>query len=115
MPLKHKSLASLMHLFSLFLTFFLPLVVLLLTRKRSSYFRHHAKEGLNLHFTFFPIFLLLRIIAIGWPFADTISMLLIGMETVFIIWAAYCTLMDRPFSYPVIRFFKVKGDTPYAI
>ncbi|WP_366248948.1 DUF4870 domain-containing protein [Terribacillus aidingensis] len=114
MPLKQKILASMMHLLSLFLTFFLPLIVLLFVQKRSSYFSHHAKEGLNLHFTFFPVFLLLRIIAINWPPASVVSMLLIGLETVLILWAAYCTLMNRPFSYPVIRFFKVKGETPYA-
>ncbi|SDC95475.1 protein of unknown function [Terribacillus halophilus] len=115
MPLKQKIPASMMHLLSLILTFFLPLIVLLLVRKRSSYFSQHAKEGLNLHFTFFPVFLLLRITSIHYPPAGVASMLLIGLETILIIWAAYCTLIDRPFSYPVIRFFKVKGDTTYVI
>ncbi|PAD35654.1 DUF4870 domain-containing protein [Terribacillus saccharophilus] len=114
MPLKQKILASMMHLLSLLLTFFLPLAVLLFVRKRNCYLSSHAKEGLNLHFTFLPIFIFIRITAEIWPYAGTASMALIGFETVLIARAAYFTLTDRPFSYPVIRFFKVQGDASHA-
>lgn len=52
-PLLHRLLAALMHFLSLLLTFFLPLIVYFAVRKKSDYFSFHAKEGLNLHFTFF--------------------------------------------------------------
>ncbi|MBB4824708.1 putative Tic20 family protein [Sporosarcina luteola] len=108
-PLGKRWLAAAMHVLSLFLTFFLPLAVYFLVRKKSSYFTFHAKEGLNLHFTFFPIFIILtRILAKVWPFAATLALLLILLETVLILIAAIFAVMGKKFSYPVIRYFKTE-------
>ncbi|MFJ7932679.1 DUF4870 domain-containing protein [Peribacillus sp. NPDC096448] len=105
--LKNRILASLMHLLSLIFTFFLPLIVYLMVHKKSKYYTFHAKEGLNLHFTFFPIFLLLTIIAKKWSPAANISLSLIIIETILILIATFFTLKGKKFSYPVIRYFKV--------
>ncbi|GKV55350.1 hypothetical protein NCCP2222_12970 [Sporosarcina sp. NCCP-2222] len=107
--MRKRWLAAAMHILSLFLTFFLPLAVYFLVRKKSSYFTYHAKEGLNLHFTFFPIFIILtRVLAKVWPFAATVALLLILLETILILVAAIFTLMGKKFSYPVIRYFKTE-------
>lgn len=105
-PLLHRLLAALMHFLSLLLTFFLPLIVYFAVRKKSDYFSFHAKEGLNLHFTFFPVFLLLSGLSRLWSPASTISLALILLETVLIGIAAISTLRGKTFSYPVIHYFK---------
>ncbi|WP_369902164.1 DUF4870 domain-containing protein [Bacillus manliponensis] len=106
-PLKNKLLASLMHLLSIFLTFLLPLIVYLIARKRSEYFTFHAKEGLNLHFTFFPIFILLTFLSKNWSPATQISLTVIVIEAILILMAIFFTLKGKKFNYPVIRYFKV--------
>ncbi|MET4559655.1 putative Tic20 family protein [Lysinibacillus parviboronicapiens] len=105
--LLNRGLASLMHLFSLLLTFVLPILVYLVSKDRNKYFADHAKEGMNLHFTFFPVFLLLTLISTKWSAASVLSFALIILETIFIIIAAIYTLKGKKFSYPVIRYFKV--------
>jgi len=59
--LLNRILASSMHLFSLLLTFVLPILVFFSTKGKSKYFAEHAKEGMNLHFTFFPILIILNL------------------------------------------------------
>jgi len=105
--LLNRGLASLMHLFSLVLTFVLPILVYLVTRNKNKYFADHAKEGMNLHFTFFPVFLLLTFISEKWSAASTLSFVLIILETILIVIAAIYTFNGKKFSYPVIRYFKV--------
>lgn len=61
--LLNRVLACLMHLFSLLLTFILPILVYFLSKGRNDYFTNHAKEGMNLHFTFFPVFLILSFVS----------------------------------------------------
>ncbi|CAM4154863.1 hypothetical protein BAMA_05570 [Bacillus manliponensis] len=104
--LQNKLLACFMHLFSMVFTFFLPLIVYFIARKRSEYFAFHAKEGLNLHFTFLPIFTLLTLLAQKWSHATKISLALIVIETILICIAFLFTLKGKPFNYPVIRYFK---------
>jgi len=106
--LLNRGLASLMPLFSLLLTFILPILVYLVSRNKNKYFADHAKEGMNLHFTFFPIFLLLTFISKKWSAVSMISFALIILETILILVAAIYTLNGKKFSYPVIRYFKVK-------
>lgn len=105
--LLHRVMASLMHLFSLLLTFVLPILVYLVAKNRNKYFADHAKEGMNLHFTFFPVFLILNLISLKWRVASVFSYGLIALETVLILIAVLNTLMGKKFSYPVIRYFKV--------
>jgi uncharacterized protein len=105
--LLNRGLASLMHLFSLLLTFVLPILVYLVTRNKNKYFADHAKEGMNLHFTFFPVFLFLTFISEKWSAASTLSFVLIILETILIVIAAIYTINGKKFSYPVIRYFKV--------
>jgi len=105
--LLNRGLASLMHLFSLLLTFILPILVYLVSRNKNKYFADHAKEGMNLHFTFFPVFLLLTFISKKWSAVSMISFALIILETILILVAAIYTLNGKKFSYPVIRYFKV--------
>ncbi|MGE7915743.1 DUF4870 domain-containing protein [Lysinibacillus xylanilyticus] len=105
--LLNRGLASLMHLFSLLLTFILPILVYLVTRNKNKYFADHAKEGMNLHFTFFPVFLFLTFISEKWSAASTLSFVLIILETILIVIAAIYTFSGKKFSYPVIRYFKV--------
>ncbi|MGE8034013.1 hypothetical protein B1B04_09955 [Lysinibacillus sp. KCTC 33748] len=105
--LLNRGLASLMHLLSLILTFILPILVYLVSRNNNKYFADHAKEGMNLHFTFFPVFLLLTFISKKWSAVSMISFALIILETILILVAAIYTLYGKKFSYPVIRYFKV--------
>lgn len=105
--LLNRGLASLMHLFSLLLTFVLPVLVYLVTKGRNKYFADHAKEGMNLHFTFFPILLTLTFISKKWSVASVLSITLIILEAILILIAAFYTLKGKKFSYPVIRYFKV--------
>lgn len=105
--LSYRVWASLMHLFSLLLTFILPIVVYLLSKGRNDYFTQHAKEGMNLHFTFFPIFLTLTFMSQKFSVASTLSIALLILETILIIIATVCTLIGKKFSYPVIKYFKV--------
>ncbi|MBS4207238.1 DUF4870 domain-containing protein [Bacillus sp. FJAT-50079] len=99
--------ASSMHLFSLLLTFVLPILVYLGTKDRNKYFADHAKEGMNLHFTFFPIFLILNLVSLKWSVVSVFSYGLIILETILILIAVIYTLKGKKFSYPVIRYFKV--------
>ncbi len=101
--LLNRGLASLIHLFSLLLTFILPMLVYLGTKKRNKYFADHAKEGMNLHFTFFPILLILNLMNMGPVFTYG----LLTLETILILIAAIYALKGKKFSYPVIRYFKV--------
>lgn len=101
--LVNRVLASLMHLFSLLLTFILPILVYLWTKKRNKYFADQAKEGMNLHFTFFPILLILRLM----NFEPVFTYGLLILETILIGIAAFYALKGKKFSYPVIRYFKV--------
>lgn len=105
--LLNRVFASLMHLFSLLLTFILPLLVHLGARDRNKYFSDHAKEGMNLHFTFLPIFLILNLISLKWRVISVFSYGLIILETILILVAVIFTLKGKKFSYPVIRYFKV--------
>lgn len=105
--LLNRILASFMHLFSLLLTFVLPILVYLGTKRRSKYFADHAKEGMNLHFTFFPIFLLLNLFSIRWSVLSIFSYGLITLEAILILIAVINTLRGKKFSYPVIRYFNV--------
>lgn len=105
--LSNRVLASLMHLFSLLLTFFLPIIVYAVSKDRNDYFTNHAKEGMNLHFTFFPIFLILTFVSKKIKMASILSFSLIILETIFILIATIYTLKGKKFSYPVIRYFKV--------
>lgn len=102
----NRVLAALMHLLSLFLTFFLPLIVYFFVRKKSNYFSLHAKEGLNLHFTLFPIFMLLSGLSRLWVPAAYIALVLLLLEAILICIATVCTLRGKTFSYPVIRYFR---------
>lgn len=101
--LLNRVFASLMHLFSLMLTFVLPLLIYLGTKNRSEYFAGHAKEGMNLHFTFFPILLILNLMNVGPVF--TYGLLI--LESILILIAAIYALKGKMFSYPVIRYFSV--------
>lgn len=105
--LLNRILASLMHLFSLVLTFILPILVYLGTKKRNKYFADHAKEGMNLHFTFFPVLLILSLISLRWNMLSALSYGLIVFETILILIAVVYTLKGKKFSYPAIRYFKV--------
>lgn len=105
--LLNRILASLMHLFSLLLTFVLPILVYLGTKGRNKYFADHAKEGMNLHFTFFPVFLILNLISLRWSVLSAFSYGLITIEAILILIAVVYTLKGKKFSYPVIRYFKV--------
>lgn len=102
-----RGLASLMHLFSLLLTFVLPVLVYLGVKDRNKYFAGHAKEGMNLHFTFFPVFLILNLISRKWSVVSVFPIGLIILETILILIAVIYTLKGKRFSYPVIRYFKV--------
>ncbi|MBY7141833.1 DUF4870 domain-containing protein [Virgibacillus sp. NKC19-3] len=99
----NRGLASLIHLFSLLLTFILPILVYLGTKNRNTYFADHAKEGMNLHFTFFPILLILNLLHMRPAFTYS----LLTLETILILIAAMYALRGKKFSYPVIRYFKV--------
>ncbi len=103
----NRVLASLMHIFSLLLTFILPIFVYLISKGRNDYFANHAKEGMNLHFTFFPVFLTLTLISKKFNIASTLSYVLIILETILILIATTYTLKGKKFSYPVIKYFKV--------
>lgn len=105
--LLNRVLASLMHLFSLLLTFILPVIIFLVSKGRNDYFANHAKEGMNLHFTFFPVFLTLTLISKKFNMASTLSFVLIILETILILIATIYTLKGKKFSYPVIKYFKV--------
>lgn len=105
--LLNRILASLMHLFSLLLTFVLPILVYLGTKGRNVYFADHAKEGMNLHFTFFPILIILNIISLKWDILSFFSYALIILESILILIAVVYTLKGKKYSYPVIRYFKV--------
>lgn len=105
--LVNRIMASLMHLFSLLLTFVLPIFVYLGAKKRNKYFENHAKEGMNLHFTFFPVFLILNVISLKWSKVSVLAYGLIFLETILILLAVFYTLKGKKFSYPVIRYFKV--------
>ena len=99
----NRVLASLMHIFSLLFTFILPMLVYLRSRKSNKYFTDHAKEGMNLHFTFFPILLILNLVNVG----SIYTYGLLTLETILILMAAIYALKGKTFSYPVIRYFKV--------
>src|SRR5699024_3567950 len=105
--LLNRILASLMHFFSLFLTFILPILVYLGVKGGNKYFVEHAKEGMNLHFTFFPIFLILNLASQKWSMLSAFSYGLITLEAILILIAVVYTLKGKKFSYPVIRYFKV--------
>lgn len=105
--LLNRVLASLIHLFSLLLTFILPVIIFLVSKGRNDYFANHAKEGMNLHFTFFPVFLTLTMISKKYNMASTLSFVLIILETILILIATIYTLKGKKFSYPVIKYFKV--------
>lgn len=105
--LLNRILASLMHLFSLLLTFILPVIIFLVSKGRNDYFANHAKEGMNLHFTFFPVFLTLTLMSKKFNMASTLSFVLIILETILILIATIYTLKGKKFSYPVIKYFKV--------
>lgn len=105
--LLNRVLASLMHLFSLLLTFILPILVYLVTKGRNDYFANHAKEGMNLHFTFFPILLILTFVSKKINMVSILSFSLIILETILILIATIYTLKGKKFSYPVIKYFKV--------
>lgn len=105
--LLNRILASFIHLFSLLLTFVLPILVYLMTKGRNKYFADHAREGMNLHFTFFPVFLILNLISLRWGVFSAFSYGLITLETILILIAVVFTLKGKMFSYPVIRYFKV--------
>lgn len=105
--LLNRVLASSMHLFSLLLTFILPILVYMVTKDRNNYFANHAKEGMNLHFTFFPILLLLTFLSKKISMVSILSFSLIILETILILIATIYTLRGKKFSYPVIRYFKV--------
>ncbi|MFD2132406.1 DUF4870 domain-containing protein [Pseudogracilibacillus auburnensis] len=105
--LLNRILASLMHLFSLLLTFFLPVLVYLISKGRNDYFADHAKEGMNLHFTFFPVFLTLTFLSTKYSILSTLSYLLIILETILILIAVIYTLKGKKYSYPVIKYFNV--------
>lgn len=102
-----RVLASLMHLFSLLLTFVLPILVYIGARGRSKYFVDHAKEGMNLHFTFFPVFLLFNLLSFKWNTLSFFSYGLIMLETIIIVIAVVYTLKGKTYAYPVIRYFNV--------
>ena len=80
--LLHRVLASLRHLLSLLLTFILPILVYLLSRGKNDYFTNHAKEGMNLHFTFFPVFLILSFVSKKIAMVSILYFLLIILETI---------------------------------
>jgi len=103
----NRILASALHLFSLLLTFALPVLVYIGAKRRNKYFADHAKEGMNLHFTFFPILLILQMISLRWSVLSAVSYGLIILEAILILVAVVYTLKGRKFSYPVIRYFKV--------
>ena len=105
--LSNRVLASLMHLLSLLFTFILPILVYLVSKGRNEYFATHAKEGMNLHFTFFPILLILTFISKKIDTVSILSFSLIILETILILIATIYTLKGKRFSYPVIRYFKV--------
>jgi len=105
--LLNRILASLMHFFSLLLTFILPILVYLGAKGRNKYFAEHAKEGMNLHFTFFPVFLVLNLTSLKWSMLSAFSYGLIALEAILILIAVVYTLKGKKFSYPVIRYFKV--------
>ena len=105
----NRIMASLMHLFSLVLTFVLPILVYIGAKRRNQYFEDHAKEGMNLHFTFFPVFLILNVLSLKWSEASTFAYGLIFVETILILLAVLFTLQGKKFSYPVIRYFKVNS------
>src|SRR5690606_14443128 len=93
--LLHRVLASLMHLLSLLLTFILPILVYLLSRGKNDYFTNHAKEGMNLHFTFFPVFLILSFVSKKIAMVSILYFLLIILETILILVAAIYTLKGK--------------------
>jgi len=105
--LLNRILASLMHLFSLLLTFILPILVYLGAKGRNIYFANHAKEGMNLHFTFFPILIILNMISLKWSILSIFFYVLIILESILILIAVVYTLKGKKYSYPVIRYFKV--------
>jgi len=105
--LLNRVLASLMHLFSLLLTFILPILVYVVSKGRNDYLANHAKEGMNLHFTFFPILLILTFVSKKINMVSILSFSLIILETILILIATIYTLKGKKFSYPVIRYFKV--------
>lgn len=105
--LLNRILASLIHFFSLFLTFILPILVYLGAKGRNKYFAEHAKEGMNLHFTFFPVFIVLNLTSLKWSMLSAFSYGLITLEATLILIAVVYTLKGKKFSYPVIRYFKV--------
>ena len=104
--LLNRVLASLMHLFSFLLTFILPILVYMVTKGRNDYFANHAKEGMNLHFTFFPVFLILTFVSKKINAISILYFPLIILETILILIATIYTLRGKKFSYPVIRYFK---------
>lgn len=104
--LLNRLLASSMHLFSLLLTFVLPLLVYVVTKGRNNYFANHAKEGMNLHFTFLPILLILSFVSKKINIVSILSISFIILETILIVIATIYTLKGKKFSYPVIRYFK---------
>ncbi|UNK19814.1 DUF4870 domain-containing protein [Paenibacillus sp. N3/727] len=105
--LLNRILASLVHVFSILLTFALPIAVYFISKNKNKYLADHAKEGMNLHFTFFPIFLALTFTSHIWSAASVLSKALLVIETILIIIAAAYALKGKIFAYPVIRYFKI--------
>ncbi|SDI48054.1 DUF4870 domain-containing protein [Natribacillus halophilus] len=101
---KEMLFAQIMLITSIPLGFFPPLIMFLITKNRSEFYRETSRKALNFHLTLIPLFSMVFIFELHFMY----SFILLGFETIVLLNAVIKVFLNKPYSYPAIPFIRSK-------